>query len=97
MPVLPAAERKRGVLPSLADAGRGEILVDKGFELMVRRHLVPLAAFLVQPHPPALALGIVVLDLHCDDGADAGEGIGHDADQRAVAQADDRRCVDAVE
>ncbi len=64
---------------------------------MVRRHLVALAAFLVQPHPPALALGVVVLDLHGDHGADPGEGVGHDADQRAVAQADEGRAVDAFD
>ena len=59
----------------------------------MRRHLVLLAAFLVEPHPPALAVGIIVLDLHADDGADAGEGVGHDADQRAVAQPDEPRLL----
>jgi hypothetical protein len=37
----------------------------------VRRHLVALAAFLMQPHPPAFARGVIILDLHADDGADA--------------------------
>jgi hypothetical protein len=37
----------------------------------MRRHLVPLAPFLVQPHPPALTPGVVVLNAHGDDGADA--------------------------
>ena len=87
---------EEGAFAVLADPGRGEILVDKGFELVVRRHLVALAAFLVQAHPPALALGVIVLDLHRDDGADAGEGVGHDADQRAIAQTDEGRGVDAV-
>jgi hypothetical protein len=32
-----------------------------------------------------------------DDGADAGEGVGHDADQGAVAQADEGRGVDALD
>ena len=39
----------------------------------------------MQTDPPALALGIVVLDAHADDGADAGKGEGHDANQRPVA------------
>jgi hypothetical protein len=54
----------------------------------MRRHLVAFAAFLVEPHPPALARGIVIVDAHGDDGADAGEGISHDADEGAVAQPD---------
>ena len=88
---------EEGALAVVADAGRLDIGVEIGFELVVRRHLMALAAFLVQPHPPALALGVVVLDAHGDDGADAGEGEGHDADQRPVAQADQGRRVDAVE
>ena len=58
---------------------------------------MPLAAFLVQPDPPALAPWEVVLDAHGDDGADAGEGEGHHADQRPVAQPDHDRGVDAVQ
>jgi arginase family enzyme len=57
---------------------------------MMRRHLMPLAAFLMQTDPPALALGVVVLDAHADDRANAGEGERHDAYQRAVTQADNR-------
>jgi hypothetical protein len=53
------------------------------------RHLVSLAAFLVEPDPPALAVGKIILDPRRHDGADAGEGVGHDADQGAVAQADE--------
>ena len=74
------ARAEQGPFAVIADAGRGEVVVDVGLELVVRRHLVALAAFLVQPHPPALALGVIVLDLHRDGGADVGEGIGHDAD-----------------
>ena len=46
--------------------------------------------------PPAFAGGVVVLDLH-DDDADAREGVRHHADQRAVAQADERRCVETFD
>ena len=55
----------------------------------------PLPPFSCSRTQPALAVREVVLDLHRDDGADAGEGVGHDADQRAVAQADQRVGVDA--
>jgi hypothetical protein len=84
-PVRPIAERKRGVFSS-PDASGTNVLIEEGFELMMGRHFVALAAFLVEPHPPALAVG-EVLDPHRHDGADAGEGVGHDADQGAVAQA----------
>jgi hypothetical protein len=56
----------------------------------MRRHLMPLAAFFMQTNPPALALGVVVLDTHGDDRANAGEGERHDAYQRAATQADNR-------
>src|SRR5271168_3207387 len=49
---------EEGGLADLPDASRGQIFVDERFELMVRRHLMALAAFLVQPHPPALAGGV---------------------------------------
>ena len=54
---------EEGALATVADAGRFEI----GFEIVMRRHLMPLAAFLMQPHPPALALRIIVFDAHGDD------------------------------
>jgi hypothetical protein len=46
---------EEGASSVVTDAGRGKVFVDEGLELEVRRHLMPLAAFLVQPHPPALA------------------------------------------
>src|SRR5688572_29495550 len=60
-------------------------------------HFVLLAAFLMEPHPPALSLGVVVADVHVQGGRDAGEGVGQQRDQRAIAQTDRRRHVDALE
>jgi len=74
VPVRRAAERKRGGLAAVADAGRLYIRVEIGFEVVMRRHLMALAAFLMQTNPPALALGVVVLDPHGDDGANARKG-----------------------
>jgi hypothetical protein len=71
--------------------------VEIGFEIVMRRHLVDLAAFFVEAQPPAFAVGEVIFDAHADRCADAGEAEGHQRDQRAVAQADDGRDVDAVE
>jgi hypothetical protein len=96
-PVRPIAERNRGLLSSPANPGGPDVLIEEGFELVVRRHLVLLAAFLVEADPPALAVGEVVLDPHGDDSADASEGVGHDADQRAIAQAEQGRGVDAFD
>ena len=96
-PVRPRAERKRGVFFASPNLRRFEVGVEIGFEIVVRRHFVALAAFFVQAHPPAFALAVIVLDAHGDGRADAREGIGHQGDQRAVAQADDGRDVDAVE
>jgi hypothetical protein len=84
-----AGRTEEGGLVLIDDAGSVQILAEKLLELVMRRHLVALAAFLLQPHPPALAVDKVVVDLHRNDGADAREGVGHDADHRAVAQADE--------
>jgi hypothetical protein len=82
--------------PFVAGDARGtEIFVEEGFELVMGRHFVALAAFLVQADPPALIVGEIILDPHRHHGADGGEGVGHDADQRAVAEADEGRGVDA--
>ena len=52
-----------------------------------------LAAFLVQAHPAAAALYEVVADLHLQHSAHAGKGVDHRADQRPVAQTDERRLL----
>jgi hypothetical protein len=85
---LPIAERKRGVLPSSRIPAAARYSSMKASSLWCARHFVALAAFLVEAHLPALAGGVIVLDLHGDDGAH--EGVGHDADQRTIAQADQR-------
>jgi hypothetical protein len=58
----------------------------------MRRHFMTLAAFLVQPHPPALAVGVVILDPHGDDRANAGEGPGLDDDDLLARRASRQRC-----
>ena len=60
-------------------------------------HGVLLAALLVQANPLPPVLRIHVLDAHADRRADAREGIDHQADERAVAEADDGRGVDRVD
>ena len=58
-------------------------------------HLVALAAFFVQAYPRPPSLHIDIFDAHFLGGrADAREGIGHQGNQGAIAQAHDGRCVD---
>ena len=47
--------------------------------------------------PRAAGSAVHVLNTHADGRADAGEGIDHEAGERAVAQADDGRDIDSVE
>src|SRR4051812_30042330 len=55
---------EQGRAALVADPGRGEVLVEVRLELVVRRHLVPLAALLMESEPPAFAFGIVIVDRH---------------------------------
>ena len=64
---------------------------------MVRGDFVTLAALLVEAKPPALPLRVEVLDAHVGDGADAAEGVDHDGDERAIAQADEGLRLDRLE
>ena len=67
------------------DPGRGEIGVEIRLGLVVDRHGVVLPAFFLEPQPPALALLVVVLDAHPDDGRDACKAVDHHGQQRAIA------------
>jgi hypothetical protein len=62
-----------------------------GFKIVMTWHGVLLAALLVQAQPEPPVLRVDVFDAHADGRADAGEGIDHQPDQRAVAEADDSR------
>ncbi|MGO9233319.1 MAG: hypothetical protein ACLP4V_04250 [Methylocella sp.] len=75
---------EEGGLAPVADASRLDISVEIGFQIVMRRHLMALAAFLMQADAPALALGVVVLDAHGDDGADAGKGERHHRNQLSI-------------
>lgn len=94
---VPHGRAEEGGLAAVPQCGGVEIGVQVRFEGVMRRHLVALAAFFVEPHPPALALGVVVLDAHGHHGANAGEGEHHQADERPVPQPDHGRGVDAVQ
>ncbi len=60
---------EEGALAIVPETGCLDIFIQKGFELVMRRHFMALAAFFVQPDPPAHAVGKIILDPHGDDGA----------------------------
>jgi hypothetical protein len=63
------AEQK-GASTVVTDAGRGKVFVDEGLELEVRRHLMPLAAFLVH-RAHRFGPGIIVSRTHESCAVDA--------------------------
>ena len=87
---------EEGAFLVVGDAGRLDVGVDILLQGMVGRHLVLLAAFLVEPQPGPFSLSVVVLDRHCNHGANAGEGEDHRGDECPVAQADEVRALDLL-
>ena len=67
------------------DPGPVEIGVERGLRLVMDRHGVVLAAFFLEPQPPALALLVAVLDAHADDSGDARKAVDHHGQQGAIA------------
>ena len=72
------------------DGGRVEIRRERVLGPVMGRHVVPLPAFLMEAQPPPRPLRKIVLPLHADDRAHPGEAEDHHADQRAVAQPNQR-------
>src|ERR1700685_1642059 len=62
----------------------GNIGIQVDLEVVVTGHLMPLAAFLVQPDPPPTPLRVVVLDPHLDHRADAAKGVDHGCDESPI-------------
>jgi hypothetical protein len=93
----PLARAEERTFALLRDASRGDVFLKVAVEIVVRRHLVLLAAFLVKTDPAAAPLHKVVLDLHRDRRAHPREGVDHQADQGAIAQAGKGIGVDRVD
>src|SRR4051812_44845659 len=66
------------------DPRRLDVTVKVSFKGVVHWHRMLLAALLVRPEPPALTLREVVRHPHGQGGADPGEAVDEDADQRPV-------------
>jgi hypothetical protein len=54
-------------------------------KVVVARHRMPLVAFLLQPHPESTVLREDIFDRYAECRTDAGEGIDHQPDKRAIA------------
>jgi hypothetical protein len=85
------------LLAVLADAGGRNVLLKVAVEIVVGRHLVFLAALLVQPDPAPAPLHKEVFDPHGDRRAHARKGVDHQTDQSAIAQTGKGSGVDRVE
>ena len=85
-PVRPAAVPEKRPAQVLGNASGSEVRVEVQLQVVMTGNYMLLAALLVQPDPAAAPLHEVVPDPHSQDGADAGEGVDHGADQRPVAQ-----------
>ena len=94
-PLVHAPEERR--LLFVPDAGRIEIRIEIRFGIVVAGDFVPLAAFFMQPNPPPLAVLVIVFDVHIDHRRDAREGVAHEPDDRAIAEADDGIRLDRIE
>src|SRR5689334_20456606 len=57
---------------------------------------MPCAAFLVEPQPRAPALLKIALDPERNDRTDASEGVAHQAEQGALAKADEFARIDST-
>jgi hypothetical protein len=63
---VPIGGAEQGSALRAEQPGRMHVGVEIGFEIVMRRHLVDLAAFFVEAQPPALAVGEIILDAHAD-------------------------------
>jgi hypothetical protein len=71
-----AAGSEQKALAVFGNAGRSDVGMQRLGKRMMARHGVMLAAFLVQPQPPARALRPEIFDLHFERRRDARERIG---------------------
>ena len=92
-PVDALKQRRLRVLNPAGDP----IRIHGGLGPVMGRHVVPLAALLVQPQPSARPLQEIVLTPHPHDRAHPGEAVHHHAQQRTVPQPYQRPRVDPIE
>jgi hypothetical protein len=69
------------------DAGRAEVRLQARIQNVVTGQGVELSRFLVLLHPAAAALNEIIFGARRQHGIHAGEGVDHEPNQRAIAQA----------
>lgn len=85
---------KQRTLRLAADLGGGDVFIKELLQTVMAGDGV---LFARPSHGAAPSPGALVFDLHFKGGVHVGEGADHEADQCAVAQANDRAGVDGVE
>ncbi len=88
---------EKGAFLIFPEVGGGEVSVEILLEGVVGGDVVALPTFFVESQPRALPLRVVVLDLHAERGADAGERVEEGSDQGAITELGDSVDVDRVE
>ena len=81
--------REEGAIRLVLEARAFDIFGQVFLKRVVAGHFMALAAFLAQTHPEPVAFVKEIGNRHADRRADAREGVGHETDQRAVAQTGD--------
>src|SRR5260370_15049141 len=89
-----AAEEQALVLAG--DARSLEIVVQVALKARMAGHLVPLAAFLMEPEPQPLPMLEIISDPHRHRCAYPGKTVNHRSDERPVAESDPRGGLDRV-
>ena len=82
-PIAGECSKQRRLL-LLSDAGCVHISIHELLGIVMGRNLVVPTPFLVQTEPHATALAIVVLDVHSNNGGNAGEAEHHHANESSV-------------
>jgi hypothetical protein len=88
---------KQWFLPVLDDASGGDVLLQIPVQIVMRGHLVFLAALLMQPHPAPPPLHKEIFHLHRDRRSYAGEGVDHETNHCSIAQTGKESSVDRVD
>lgn len=88
---------EQGPLGIRLDAGPHQVGMQVLLERVMAGHLVPLAAFLAQPHPQPVLLPVHVFHLHRQGGPDTGKRKHHQPNQRTIPEPDRRAHVNAVQ
>jgi hypothetical protein len=78
----------------VADTGSCDPSVKIFVQAVMAGHLMPFAAFLMEPEPGAATLLEIVLNPEGDDRTNGGKGVAHQPEQGTVTEADEFAGID---